>query len=68
MPKFKSVCARLIIIKLPLYVINHYVGTTKQALTLHIKSLGPSWERDPVCFSLTVGLLRRLIALRLMPR
>jgi hypothetical protein len=34
------------IIKLPLDVIIHYIGTAKQALTLHhIKPLGgPSWE------------------------
>jgi hypothetical protein len=51
------------IIKLPLYVIIHYIGTTKLALTLHIKPLG-----DPVCFVLTVGLLIRLIAIRLLPR
>jgi hypothetical protein len=48
--------------KLSLYVILHYIGTNKQAITLHIK-----WGLDPECFILTVGLLIRLMALLLLP-
>jgi hypothetical protein len=48
-------------------MIIRFIGTTKQALTLHIKLLGPSWESGSFVFHLTVGLLICLMALLLLP-
>jgi hypothetical protein len=49
----------IIIMKLPLYVIIHYIGTTKQALTLHIKPLGPSLESGSCVFHLSCIIHKR---------
>jgi hypothetical protein len=52
----------IIIIKLSLYVTIHYIGTTKQALTLHVKPLGLSWESTNSAIPISAEPVKPVVA------